>query len=628
MPATFRTNPVALKDLLRECASGELQLPDFQRSWVWDDERIRALIASISQAFPVGAVMTLENGGEVDFKPRIIQGAPDGAAKKRPVHLLLDGQQRLTSLFQTVMRKDVVETITARRQKVKRFYYIDIRKALDPNFDREEAIIGVPEDRIVRENFGKDIVLDLSTPEKEYQTLHYPVNSLFDWDDWQDGLWESCDADKDTMNTFKRFRKEVLQNFDDYQIPVIALDRNTSKAAVCLVFEKVNTGGKPLDAFELVTAMYAADGFELRKDWFEREARLKGAHKVLAKLANTDFLQAISLLHTKDRRIAAEKAGVAAHELPAISATRQSLLNLPLGAYTKWAAAIEAGYVAAAKFLHGLRIYRELDLPYQSQLTPLAAIIAELGVRWDHEGVRKKVTQWYWSGVFGELYGSAIESRFAKDIAEVPAWIDGGSLPGTVANSTFRADRLRSMRSRLSAAYKGVNALLINHGAQDFRSGQEYDVTRFFDEYVDIHHVFPRDWCEKQKIQASTYDSIINKTPLTYRTNRILGGVAPSQYLARLEAGGKDAPPIAPSDLDVYLASHLIDPARLRADDFEGFFNARQEALLQMIEAATGQQAYRGEATNEPEVDIGEEIVAEAGPLIDADSFDLVPETA
>ena len=90
---TFRTNPVSLEDLLKDCEAGSIQLPDFQRSWVWDDERIKSLIASISQAFPVGALMSLETGGEVDFKPRPVEGAPAAAMTCRPASLLLDGQQ-------------------------------------------------------------------------------------------------------------------------------------------------------------------------------------------------------------------------------------------------------------------------------------------------------------------------------------------------------------------------------------------------------------------------------------------------------------------------------------------------------------------------------------------------------
>jgi hypothetical protein len=87
------------------------------------------------------------------------------------------------------------------------------------------------------------------------------------------------------------------------------------------------------------------------------------------------------------------------------------------------------------------------------------------------------------------------------------------------------------MRSRLSAAYKGIHALLMHEGAKDFRTGQTFDQTVFFDEDVDIHHIFPQDWCGRQSIEPKVYDSIINKTPLSYRTNRRIGGVAPSGRL-------------------------------------------------------------------------------------------------
>ena len=97
--STFKTNPFGLYELLQHCEKGILQLPDFQRSWVWDEERIKSLISSVSRAFPIGALMTLETGGEVDFKPRAIEGAPVAATGKKPQSLLLDRQQRMTSLI-------------------------------------------------------------------------------------------------------------------------------------------------------------------------------------------------------------------------------------------------------------------------------------------------------------------------------------------------------------------------------------------------------------------------------------------------------------------------------------------------------------------------------------------------
>src|ERR1700738_1498576 len=122
--SAFQTNPMDLRELLDDCHRGALQLPDFQRSWVWDEDRIRSLIASVSRAFPVGALMTLTTGGPVNFKPRAVEGAPAEAKEVCPQALLLDGQQRMTSLYQVTIRGQVVARITPTNKKEKRWFYV------------------------------------------------------------------------------------------------------------------------------------------------------------------------------------------------------------------------------------------------------------------------------------------------------------------------------------------------------------------------------------------------------------------------------------------------------------------------------------------------------------------------
>ncbi|ANL23171.1 HNH endonuclease family protein [Rhizobium sp. N113] len=606
--STFRTNPVSLQDLLKSCHDGRLQLPDFQRSWVWDEDRIKSLIASISRAFPVGALMTLETGGGVNFKPRTIEGAPDGANKILPAELLLDGQQRMTSLYQVTLRGQVVKTITPKKHPVERWFFVDIRKSLDASADREEAILSVPADKIIRSDFNRQIDSDYSTTEKEFENLVFPLARVFDGMAWQMEFvtWANANGRmQELWPVVQQFYIEVLANFTGYQVPVIALGRATTKEAVCTVFEKVNTGGKPLDAFELVTAIYAAEGHELRKDWYGEGRDNKGRHGrfvaaqkladaekgILANVANTDFLHVVSLFYTRDLRRTAEAAGKEGKDLPQVTGKREALLNLPLAAYKQYQGSAEQGFLKAAKFLFTQRVYRLFDLPYQTQIIPLAAILADIGDAWELEANREKLQRWYWSGVLGELYGSAVESRISRDFLEVPAWLAGGKVPVTVSEASFRPERLKTMRMRLSAAYKGVNALLMKERAKDFRSGQEFDHTVFFGESVDIHHIFPKKWCEEQNIKSEVYDSIINKTPLSYRTNRIIGGAAPSAYLAKLEAGGPEASAVDPIRLDGFLASHLIDPTLLRGDDFFAFMDARQKSLLSLIEQAMGKQS-------------------------------------
>jgi len=73
--STFRSGEPSLADLLRNISLGKIQLPDFQRGWVWDDDHIRSLIASVSLAYPIGAVMLLQTGGDgAHFMPRPVEG--------------------------------------------------------------------------------------------------------------------------------------------------------------------------------------------------------------------------------------------------------------------------------------------------------------------------------------------------------------------------------------------------------------------------------------------------------------------------------------------------------------------------------------------------------------------------
>jgi hypothetical protein len=120
---------------------------------------------------------------------------------------------------------------------------------------------------------------------------------------------------------------------------------------------------------------------------------------------------------------------------------------------------------------------------------------------------------------------------------------------------------------------------------------------------MSISIIFPQKWCKDRGIRPEIYDSIINKTPLSYRTNRIIGGDAPSAYLAALECGNATTPPIPSDRLDGYIASHLIKPELLRADNFEAFMSDRQKRLLRLIEQATGKVPYVG-PTSEEGIDV------------------------
>lgn len=125
----MRTNDRDLSELMKDVDSGEIQLPDFQRGWVWDDDHIKALIFSVINNFPVGAAMFLKCGNEnIRFKHRPVEGSSVNP-ETEPGELILDGQQRLTSLYNALYGFSPVHTKTPTGKEVERYYYIDIEKA-------------------------------------------------------------------------------------------------------------------------------------------------------------------------------------------------------------------------------------------------------------------------------------------------------------------------------------------------------------------------------------------------------------------------------------------------------------------------------------------------------------------
>jgi len=600
---TFDSTKRSLFEILKDVRSGKIQLPDFQRGWVWDDNRIKGIIASVAKSFPIGAIMMLETGNKnIRFKPKTVEGVKLDI-NANPELLILDGQQRITSLYQTIISNEIIITRNERNYEIKRWYYIDMVKAMDGNFDLEEAIISLNEDKQIKEDFGRHIVLDLSKREYEYENLMYPVNMIDDYSSWRREFNKYWHYNSKKSEFWDEFERQIINNFRQYLLPVIIMKKENPKEAVCQVFEKVNTGGISLTIFELLTATFASDDFDLKKEWKQIKSKFKD-YKLLFKVSNSDIIQAITLLTTYKYRMNNMNENLPDDDLPAIGCKRKDMLNLSLGDYLKYREPILQGFIKATKIFSENHIYTARDLPYNTQLIPMAAILAVLGSKIDNIGFKKKLIQWFWCGVFGELYGSANETRYARDLPEVVEWIENdGTEPKTIYDANFSPSRLHTLRSRNSAAYKGIYALLLADGAKDWLSATKIDFSNYFSESIDIHHIFPVAWCKKNSIHKNSYNSIINKTPLSSRTNRIVSGDAPGKYLKRIQkkAGIKD------EEFKDILKTHVLSLEYMYSDDFTGFFNDRKERILQKIEKAMNKRIPRGEEQMEEGVFLGDE---------------------
>ena len=227
--STFDITKYFLLDVMKDIKTGRIQLPDFQRDWVWDDIHVCRLLASISLAYPIGAVMMLQQGNQSQqFKPR------DGVLKPEnyvPNLLILDGQQRLTTLFLVLLSQLPVTIKDQKSQKsIKKWYYLDIKKCLDPECDRIKAIVALPESKIIRIFSGN--LIDCSTAEKEYEAFLFPLSKVFFFPEWRSKFSRYWRYNPQKLELIDTLELEIVKKFEHYQIPVIQLRDSLPKEGV------------------------------------------------------------------------------------------------------------------------------------------------------------------------------------------------------------------------------------------------------------------------------------------------------------------------------------------------------------------------------------------------------------
>lgn len=233
-----------LPRLLDEAHEGRIQVPEFQRELSLDDEWITSLLASVSLGYPIGVFQLLQAGDPgLRFSSRPVTGAP--SSSDAPERLLIDGQYRLTSLYQVLASGQAVHTRDGHGNPVRRWYYLDIVAATDPAADRDEAIISLPETR--QGVTPQRRPLDLSTPEREWEERMFPLRLVFgdaaELRHWQHGFVTSenatateaaVDGEDDAIRDqlMDRFTATVLTAFENYLVPTIVLGSETTRWSV------------------------------------------------------------------------------------------------------------------------------------------------------------------------------------------------------------------------------------------------------------------------------------------------------------------------------------------------------------------------------------------------------------
>jgi len=552
------TNPRELKEMLKQIESRDAALPDFQRDFVWDPNATQELIVSIANNYPAGSLLRIRNTHNY-FACREFQGAPplDG---QQVTYLVLDGQQRLTSLYQAFYG------VGEHR------YFLNLKKLMD-GADFEECIVHFKANSRDAEKLG--------TPEVQAQDLVLPLSVLRggagDFLGWTLKVARKLSGDErnELEDKLAEINEKWIHVIDDYNFPVVTLSDSTSAEAVCTIFETLNRTGVKLSPFELLTARFWPKNVNLRQLW----AKTSADFPIIADFWVDPYysLQVVALL---------------SRSTP--SCKRTDVLNLESSDIEQWWDSAAWGLAKALEMLRddcGVLIPRWL--PYTTALIPLAAVLGKLGLSGTPEvGANKqKLTRWFWCSVFGQTYENAPNSQTAKDVAELLAWLtSNGPPPETVDAFRFDPRMLSDTTYRQRALYRGVICLILSQGPRDFYSYDRLTAELLLEHNVEDHHIFPYAYLGRQNVPTRLRDCVLNRTLIDQVTNKRISDRAPSVYLDEIRRAYEEKG-LPGEAFEGLLSSHLLPvgpDSPLWRDDFEGFLAWRQEAIWQLIKKVTG----------------------------------------
>ena len=548
------TNPRLLSELLGEIQDGKSVLPDFQRDFVWEPRATQELVVSIANNYPAGSILRVRDAQNA-FAIREFEGAP--TPNQLHTFLVLDGQQRLTSLFQAFYGVG------------DHHYFIRLDELIAGN-DFEDSIFHVKAN-------SKWFLKRRNNLEIQADEMILPLAVLMGrsggWWKWSQEIRKLRpieNHDQFEENCYK-IHEQWLKPIEDYQFPVVTLSKETQPDALCTIFETLNRTGVKLNVFELLTARFWPQNIRLRTLWDK-------ACSDFPALVDFDvdpyyLLQAIALV---------------SRDTP--SCKRKDVLDLEPSAINDWWERVAGGMALGLEILQDdCHVTMPKWLPYQTMLAPLAAILAftDQSTGADVGIVRSRLRKWIWCSIFTQSYEASPNTQAIKDVTELKRWIKGGPVPETIKSFNFDSQVLREVTPKQRALYRGTMCLVLGSGlgARDFHSGKLITRTLIETEHIDDHHIFPDNYLKSVLgiARRSERDCILNRTLIDRTTNQVIQDRSPSDYLS--EIGDDDG-----TELNSILESHLLPSNKdssLFKDDFQKFLNYRLEMIAKEIKHVT-----------------------------------------
>lgn len=511
-------DPLNIRKLIDRISSGDIRIPAFQRDFVWEADQVAFLLDSIYKGFPIGTVILWRTDVRLSAEKNLGAFELPEPAKDYPVNYVLDGQQRLTSLFSTFQTE----------LQPKSTDWVDIY------FDMSAK------DNIQESNF-----VALQNEEVDLER-HFPVKTLFDTVSYRRA------TNGFTEESLKKI-DDLQSRFKEYLIPNETFE-SSDRNKVAIVFERINRAGTDLNVFELLSAWSWSEDFDLVEKFAELQE----------KIASHGY---DDLVDDKDLQLRI-CAGVITGET-----SPSKILDLQGEDIRNRFLEIENGILGAIDFLR-----RELNvthfrlLPFPGILVPLSCFFATTKADGINYSAKQKavIVQWFWRAVFGRRFSSDVNERQAVDIAEMRSLQADENYKFRLPRPEVKIDFEKGNFAAGNANSKALIVMLGSTSPRSFWSGAKIDTNKVLKKGSkhEFHHIYPQAYLDKIGFDRRSANVLSNICFLTRSDNNAIKDKPPSEYLQKIDEPTRVA----------YLADALC-PSNITELAFPDFIKLRSQAL-------------------------------------------------
>jgi len=555
-----------LPSLLDDVRTGKLVIPDFQRDFVWTRKQVEELLNSVVNGYFVGTLLLLESPtSDLRFAPRLIPGVTADPKTHASIAYILDGQQRMTSLFYAFQEP----AIPLQDEPLPTRFFLNLNGnevvGVQKIDDLVRRLYPDKEARKMLEKFSELLIQSTGVDIQRFPSMASLASA--------EALTAYLGTRATSIEAGKRDElNRLLQSILDYEIAVVTLPFDTPDDEIVSTFERINRLGTRLDIFDLAVARYYPLGIRLN----DLKQKIESSSGPVAIL---EFLEPDALLRVMALTGGSEPKN---KNLLGLVDLRGDRNKAQAEFYSRWESSrqsLEKAIVRMRDVYGAVKLRAKKNrislIPYTSLAVPLAALLREAELLGSTKAFYDKIDRWYWTAVFSGRYAHAVESQSYSDYKAVAAWLRSDvAVPDLAVDAANVITEIRKA-SRTSALAKAFYNLVILNGSTDFITGQPVRM-----EDCEVDHLFP----------ASKYPAgaknIFNLSVIHKDTNRKKSDKLPSDFLKIcLDSHSGDGASLAAT-----MKAHFVSAEALKAmeaNNLDAFTSARevafQSALAQRV---------------------------------------------